>query len=342
MPRSTQASRTVAPLAAPVEVKPLPGQVPAGMFVSPRVVDQNALGEFAAALQSLIERAAAQIEPLRAATVGAERALEAIRSAAEVQQARLDQAAATLSSLDARVQQIERMLERATDSASSVRQFQERTDEIIAERTAHFARTIEGVGDEQTKSLRGLVSRADVLVSPSAEALPAVIARAESLLSRSTQAAAQLDSIRQQTESARTVLGQSLVVASDETDRFRREHDSLQESLRDAVDLCRSAQSILEARTSELRGASESVSETVAAHRELITRLAEMIERLEPWRGVLLEPQPGSDGAEAPPLPPAIAGIVDSLRHELSRQLGAFSGALSELSAGAARASGRL
>src|SRR6266404_4409683 len=131
MPRAKSTASAAAMLDKPLEVRSGGSAKPdaAGVFLSPRLIDQGALDNLALTLRTLIDQAAAGAGPLREATAGAERTLAAIREAAQRQRSQFEEASALLASLDGRVRHVEAMLVRATDSAEAVRRFEEKTDE---------------------------------------------------------------------------------------------------------------------------------------------------------------------------------------------------------------------
>lgn len=350
------AARPTRLIGKPVEV-PLPparaahpGPDSAGVFVTPRLLNQAAFDEMAGQLRELVDLAQAATGPLKDAAAGAERTLAQLQAAAAERQTRFEQAETLLRTLDERVRSVEAMLVRATDSAAAVRKFEEQTDEAIRAKAAAFEQRLEAmlagaaaraaeiecraavaadtVG-ARTKTAAELLeaeaSRAEQLLVGTAGGRPGLadlVRRAEGLGGAVGEASAQLASLREQIEQAKGVLGESLVATHEETSRLAGEHERLRVALAETIALCRAAQGVMDSRSEELRAALEPPFEDLQRRADATTAqlraaamdaapLRALLERLEPWRGVLLSERAGK-------LPEPIVQVIQETRRELA------------------------
>jgi hypothetical protein len=171
-----------------------------------------------------------------------------------------------------------------------------------------------------------------------------LIERADQMGEHAAFALRQLDSVRQQADQARSMLGEAIISGSTQVDSLRSMSDELHEKVRSALARADQAGSTLSTREHQIRTLLEgpvAEMQTVAASiREQLTSVAGQVERsrtaaddaraatnaiverlsglvaeLEPWRAVLLEDR------AADQLPAPLAKLIAQVRGELSADL---------------------
>lgn len=128
------------------------------VFLSPRVVDQNAFTDYAARLRALVDETTAAADGLRAELRAAADTRDEVKRTGSNQRAALDAAAKLLKSLDARVEQgakvladldagrskldeLERAIARVSDER--IEAFTKKLDDAFAQRTEELERRVE-------------------------------------------------------------------------------------------------------------------------------------------------------------------------------------------------------
>ncbi|MFN7741993.1 MAG: hypothetical protein ACK5Q8_00905 [Phycisphaerales bacterium] len=171
-----------------------------------------------------------------------------------------------------------------------------------------------------------------------------LIERADQMGEHAAFALRQLDSVRQQADQARSMLGEAIISGSTQVDSLRSMSDELHEKVRSALARADQAGSTLSTREHQIRTLLEgpvAEMQTVAASiREQLTSVAGQVERsrtaaddaraatnaiverlsglvaeLEPWRAVLLEDRTPDQ------LPAPLAKLIAQVRGELSADL---------------------
>lgn len=171
-----------------------------------------------------------------------------------------------------------------------------------------------------------------------------LIERADQMGEHAAFALRQLDSVRQQADQARSMLGEAIISGSTQVDSLRSMSDELHEKVRSALARADQAGSTLSTREHQIRTLLEgpvAEMQTVAASiREQLTSVAGQVERsrtaaddaraatnaiverlngllaeLEPWRAVLLEDRAPDQ------LPAPLAKLIAQVRGELSADL---------------------
>jgi hypothetical protein len=171
-----------------------------------------------------------------------------------------------------------------------------------------------------------------------------LIERADQMGEHAAFALRQLDSIRQQADQARTMLGEAIITGSTQVDHLRSMSDELHEKVRSALARADQAGSTLSTREHQVRtlldGPVAEMQTVAAGIREQLTSVAGQVERsrtaaddartatsaiverlstliaeLEPWRGVLLDDRAPGD------LPEPLARLLSQVRGELSADL---------------------
>ncbi|MBA4029209.1 MAG: hypothetical protein C0475_08790 [Planctomyces sp.] len=198
-----------------------------------------------------------------------------------------------------------------------------------------------------------------------AHSIAALLDRAERLHQDATFAINQIEVIRLQAEQARGMLGESINVSATKIDELSATAERLRGVIDQASDLARDAEARIAQRHDEaqrvLAGPAEAMSQIAeqirlrlaagvdearaSAHaadacaaeaRGLLDRLGAALATLEPWRSVLLEARPGAA------LPPVIAEMVRSVRHDLGRDMARVASALHQITTKAAQTAERL
>ncbi len=265
--------------AAVVDAPPAQRATPAGaegIFLSPRVVDEAAFNDFAAALRELVGRAGEHVEPLRAGTEQAERTLAAIKESAGRQQARLDLALKTLAAIEERSLGVERSLQRAAELTSALNRFSDQAEHMVHAKLSEFATRVQAEAQSAAARIALLEERLaraeadlDKKVSRVVEMLglgnvgggavkvdlPGLVRRGEALRADAEAAAGELASIKRQAEEARAQLAGSIDAAAARAAELRAQHESIEGAIRESVTVCREADESLRTREASVRAA---------------------------------------------------------------------------------------
>lgn len=127
------------------------------VFLSPRVIDREAFGEYAVALRQLIQEAEVGSAALRTAAVEAQQAQNGLREAAAKHQPRLESAGRTLASIDARLTDAERLSTLASTAQTELLTLRNELARFAGEKIAEARAQAEGIirqAQEQAQALR--------------------------------------------------------------------------------------------------------------------------------------------------------------------------------------------
>jgi hypothetical protein len=356
------------------------------VFLSPRVLDQQAFTEFTTTLRGLIEQAAMSTQQLRGAAERSQRVIGDLSKAEASQQQQTAACVQALGEVDQRARLVQHVLEEAERLSGTFTKFESDAERIterkvtalesrlqslleqaqsrmgameqriaaaaadVEARAQHARSQIEQTLTQRLERMEELVLRASVLTGRGTDAdggsggtLGDLVRRAERLRDDAGFATRQLDSVRQQSEQARLILGESLNSASNLIDQAMAQQEALQTQLGEAVRHCRLVSQTLDQRVAELRravdqavadatpradaaaselrgtiGDAEQAAERAGAVIEAIdasaSQLRGLLTQLEPWQGILL-------GRGSRDMPAPIRDIVHGMRREMARDL---------------------
>jgi len=305
------------------------------VFLSPRVVDARAFDDLAGRLRTLVDQAGEQAAVLQGAMANTEQLGARVREIEAAQQHNMELAARALQSLEQRAAKAGQMLEAALRAAEATREFEANAAAMIDRQAAELRARLERVVREVQVSASDSLSRLEIAL----ERADAVVGTPETPGSLSGHI--------ERAEAAR----EEAAIATGQFDALRRQADSAQRSLAqgvEAVDSC--ARRLADARATVLEQAEQaarSIRETSAARADVAQSILEaeaaaervrgLIAVLEPWRPFL-----EAEGGEPARMPPAIEGIIQTVRSELQVDLSMIAGALRTAAAKADRAAERV
>ncbi|MCA3005999.1 MAG: hypothetical protein ACK51N_02760 [bacterium] len=210
---------------------------------------------------------------------------------------------------------------------------------------------LNATGDRISQQFNSLLARAEALLlddpqtgAPSpASTLPALVKQAEHLSDDAGFATRQLAAVRQQADLARELLGKSILTAAEQLDMLAAEADKLKAGVGDlrhaAATAAESAahrkaeitaalqgplveiESIGDELRQRLTDAMRQVQEAEARSRQLggdtktvVDMLSGLVDKLEPWRPLLIEQKPGE-------LPAPLAKLIQEVQGKLAADL---------------------
>ena len=323
---------------------------------------------FEADIEATIEAAGARLEARLATSVAdAEQRLRAIEArAAEGAtrfRAELDAAVAEAMA-KARSQADEaraglREARAEADRASA--DLRTRLDDLRDEATSLRVPMLELLNElcERAGALLGRDPRAlDQPGEPARGSMGDVVGRAERLLDQTRAAIGDLETVRTRTDDARRLLGDSLRDSASTMDALAARHRDLRRELRETGEACDRAKASVAQRTDEIRRvleqpladaraeiarlaeladraarAGRAADDAADRHERTLARVDEALERLEPWRGPLLEGKAG--------LPEPLRRVVDEFRLEIADDIGRIAEGLQSIAGRAADARDR-
>jgi len=326
------------------------------VFLSPRVLDQNAFEELAATLRDLVRGASEEAGALRAALEGAHRVRAEIADTTGKQRATLEISTKVLRALSARAEALEQTLAKVENGQALLDKLSLDSERMVASRVAALetrlgesTRAIElrlGAAGERARatatSLETVVSRATDLVETDASkrdglSLTALVERAEEARAGldaigASLERAHIDATRSTNRLSETLGGcmklqeglearGQMLVRSIETSIARSERAAqdaadMTDSVRGLAD---SLQSALDRATTEREAlAADAARVERAANRaeDAVAQAREIMRSLEAWRPIL------EDTVVTPQtLPPALLRIVELFRREIGQDL---------------------
>jgi hypothetical protein len=160
--------RSVNSAPAPV-LDPGADEVIKEVFLSPRVVDQQAYSEYAAQLRRLLDDTAQQSVQLRAAAQEASLTQAALQRAAADQQPRIDGASRTLAAIEARLAQAERMSQSAQNleaaAGAQLAALRQGVDQLAQAKLAEVNIRLEKAAREAEDRLRAAEAQANQIIA---------------------------------------------------------------------------------------------------------------------------------------------------------------------------------
>lgn len=365
------------------------------VFLSPRVVDQQAFSEFSSSLREIINQAATTAGALQKAAVEADRSRDGIKDVLSAMQLKSDHITRLLTGVEQRADQTRKLIEGAGGAVSKFEEVRVKADAMIEERLAQFTSrmdaalaaaesriaaiekrfepllteanrridTLSGNLDAELMptiaGLRHLCERAETLIGSAGPdgtvigGLNDLVSRAEVAKRDAAFATRQLDAIRDQADQARQILGDSVNAAVPLIDEVAGVRDHLNVAIEQANALATMTQQGIETQFRTHQAATDETiarltADTEIAKTELTTSIASanearsaatqaaitgeeaaahlgaLLEKLEPWHGVLLAPGGTGDGE----LPMPLRQVLDRVRVDLKRDLSFVASAL--------------
>lgn len=221
----------------------------------------------------------------------------------------------------------------------------------LAEAADRKMAQLNAAGDRIGQQVSGLLARAEALLldnpqtgAPApASTLPALVKQAEQLSDDAGFATRQLAAVRQQADLARELLGKSILAAAEQLDVLAAEADKLKTGVGDLRHAAATAAESAAHRKAEITAALQGplveietigdelrqrltdamrqVQEAEARSRQLggdtkavVAMLGALVDKLEPWRPLLLEQNPGE-------LPAPLAKLVQEVQGKLAADL---------------------
>ncbi len=304
----------------------------------------------------------------QAARLAEERAATAEASAqmkiAELQ-ARLEAVSASVDQqLDSKLADLERRTRAAGDDAVALADTANtrilKTQEIVQHacldietRGAETLGRFKGELDTSASHLSTLITEAKIILNPNPEAdntgrfniatLAQLVTRAEQIGDDANFATRQLESVRDQADMARNLLGESVSGAAHSIDSLRSASDQLKAALTSSLSRVAKAEGSIRSKADELTAAlripvveaesmadeirinlAKSIEQVTAAQTSaarvsaettaVMTKLTHLVDDLQPWHGLLVEHTPGT-------MPEPIENIVRQFKGELVRDL---------------------
>lgn len=371
------------------------GALKEDVFLSPRVVDRQAFGDFSQSLREIIGQAASTAGALQKAAVEAERSRESLKDALQAQQLKTDHITRLLTGVEQRADQTRKLIEGAGGAVSKIEEVRARADATIEDRLAQFnakidvaLQAVEAKVSAMEDRFRPLLSEADRRIGTlsgnlDAELLPTIaglrhlceraetligtagpdgsvmgglndlVSRAEVAKRDASFATRQLDSIRDQADQARQILGESvnaavplidevmgvqdrLVSAIDQAnmlsvttrqainDQFRAHQAATDETIARLTADTEVAKTELGASIAIAHEARRAAAAAAITGEEAVSNLSVLLDKLEPWHGVLL----ARGGAGDNELPVPLREVLDRVRVDLKRDLSFVAAAL--------------
>ncbi len=266
-----------------------------------------------------------------------------------------------VAKMQARMQELEQAAEARLARfdkaiAGALARADERIDSLTAAVNSSLTPAMEALGHMCGRA-EALLGTHDRGADPSsgADSLAGLVGRAERAGEQAALAMGQLDAVRLRADEAMRILGESLGASAPLVDKAAAAQEDLKGALGQAQGLageCRDglARQVEEHRRTIQQCAGELISAVGAAQRDLgaavrasndarraalqttvtaenvAAHLGALLGQVEPWRGVMLSAPDGAQGAEA--LPEPLRRMLDAVRTDLRRDLGALAGAL--------------
>jgi len=169
------------------------------VFLSPRVVDRTAFEEFAGALRTLIDEAAANAQAVEAASLRAVQVHAHLNEAGPAMEARITGAANALAAAEARALEAQGLLSRASQHCLEAQTFDARLGQIASERVASFESLLTQAAARHQQHLQSIEEdfrqRLAATAAGLSSQLDEVAQRAHTLESRTAEIADRLASL---------------------------------------------------------------------------------------------------------------------------------------------------
>lgn len=337
-------------LTTAIQVEPTdpPGVVAERVFLTPRVVDQNAFEDYSTRLRRLLEQVAGAAQTMAQAAIDAGTTHKGLLEASGTQRTTLEVTTKLLKALNAKAAEVEAMVTTLESRVSAAQEFEaqavRRAEAIAAQMEERVRERIEAAlrDVDQVASTRKL----------EVERLESLVTRGEAMLKAVDDASERLEKVQTRAEHAVNTLQTGLDVANEAFENLLQQQDQIDEGLELAIDaserlsahLSSEGEHIreifaplleaqehaekvgtrLNARIEEARLLNETSRASVQNLRTIVGSAERVMSDLEPWRYALLNP-----GAGVNDLPPALLNIVDRFRSELGTDLAKMASAMS-------------
>ncbi len=211
-----------------------------------------------------------------------------------------------------------------------------------------------GIEAESTAA-DGDVEAIDETPTPSLATVHRLLREARDVSDAARQTARDMQSLREQTAHAQTILGDELNQAAARIDTLSQRGGDLITELNRALEACDSAQALILRQRDELRTAADEPARRLAAvttgirdsisamlseaeatrqatvhageeASEVLVQLSSLRAELKPWAPFVIDRAPGS------PIPEPLQGVIQDVRIELARDLGCIADAMRQIS----------
>jgi hypothetical protein len=339
-------------------------EVKARVFLTPRVIDQEAFDDLAASLRALIDRADESARQLdqrveQSAAAGRDHGRAATRL-----QERLRLSASMLKAFQSQIARTEAIISAMVSHEDSLRLAEDRVGHVMADAENTVAKAVDDAIAQLDERLNASIDAAIERLEREVEARSERVRRAMKQVEAAALAAERLTELAERAEvgavraSCRVAsLILALAECADAAKRLVAESDAKTELMQTALNRAesrametadaaqRSSQRVAETceRAEKVRG--ELVSEIEAAHGasrglaidiEACESLERMLDQLKPWESLVLSiPSHDATAPEADQgnhhieLPAPAARLIDEMRSRIDRDLNAFSAVLS-------------
>lgn len=328
------------------------------VFVTPRVIDQNAFDELSGTLRRLIDQAEHAGKDLevcvekvgeakRDQTKSTEQLQERLRLSARMlkafqsQIARTESAIAELTSQEEKSHAIEQRVDEAVNSAqqridAAVDAALERLEQRLHERIASALQEMDREIEERAEPARRVMEEIEA-ITPAAERLTEIAEQAEcTVASMSHRVATLAVDLAERTDTVEPLIARTEAAAmqlDEQVQQTEQYVDALAERGKQVTERIESACEQSAVAGDELSKQIESAqfaSRELAIDVEACEALETLLEQLKPWEAFVLD-QDERHATDANALPEPAARLVEELRQRLDQDLAEFSSVLAHV-----------
>ncbi|MHC5024207.1 MAG: hypothetical protein ACYTGG_09900 [Planctomycetota bacterium] len=308
-------------------------------FLTPRVIDQDTFDELATSLRGLVDESRAASSQL-VAQLGEIRNLEGLSSDASVQlQERLRLGARMLKAFQTQISRVEAAVAEFDQRSSRLDTVQQRIDAALNSLESRANDVIDRARDRLEQTSSDGVQRLRAELEPMQQRLEATLhglqdadTRARDLDQRVESSEVEMAALAARLGESNETVDRSLAAVAEAvgdceetrgrlSDDLARAAGGIEQACQRGGGLAEELGAIIDRARAAGAGLDERLDRVAAAQRELdgigstCARLDGLLERLGPWRPLLLGP--GRDG-----LPEPVARLVDDLKVGVTRDLG--------------------